>query len=264
MPDEAMFAPLATGDGAKAPPAPHPGSKPVPIVPVPTDAPQCTWRHPEHGPPVAMWPYRDAEGRLVGYAARVEYDGEDGEREKDVLPVAYCRIGGKRSAWRAHALPAPRALYRLPELLADPASPVIVTEGEKKAELVPKLFPGHVGTTSMGGCGRGKTISLGTARRPQGDHMAGSRRAGPPLCGGRGGAGDGGRRSVGRDRCGACGMAAKMGYCGPAARGRRARYARQAAPIGNPMDPSGAKSAGRPSRRQDGDRAARDIVAAAL
>jgi hypothetical protein len=71
-----------------------------------------------------------------------------------VLPIAYCRIeqgNGQRHAWCARALPAPRWLYRLPELIADREAPVIVTEGEKKADAVPALFPSHVGTTSMGG-----------------------------------------------------------------------------------------------------------------
>ena len=107
MPDVAMFAPLAAGDGAAAPSGAHTRSKPVPIVPVPDDAPECAWRHPRHGPPVAKWPYHDAEGRLVGYAARVEFVGKDGERRKDVLPITYCRIeqgDGQRCAWRARAL----------------------------------------------------------------------------------------------------------------------------------------------------------------
>jgi putative DNA primase/helicase len=102
---------------------------------------------------VAKWPYHDTEGRLVGHAARVEFVDQDGERRKNVLPITYCRLGGESCAWRARALPAPRPLYRLPELIANPGAPVIVTEGEKKADLVPSLFPGHVGTTSMGGAG---------------------------------------------------------------------------------------------------------------
>jgi hypothetical protein len=128
---------------------------PEPIVPVPEDAPACTWRHPEHGAPAAIWAYRDAEGRLVGYAARVEFVGKDGRPKKDVLPLTYCKIGHANGraicAWRAHGLSAPRPLYNLPELLANPAAPIVFCEGEKKADMVPKLFPGYVGTTSMGG-----------------------------------------------------------------------------------------------------------------
>jgi hypothetical protein len=48
-------------------------------------------------------------------------------------------------------VPAPRPLYRLSELLANPTAPVIVCEGEKKADAVPRLFPGYIGTISMGG-----------------------------------------------------------------------------------------------------------------
>jgi len=105
---------------------------------------------------VAKWQYHDAEGRLIGYAARVEFVGQDGERRKEVLPITYCRISVESCAWRARALPAPRPLYRLAELIASPGAPVIVTEGEKKADLVSSLFPGHVGTTSMGGAGAAK------------------------------------------------------------------------------------------------------------
>ena len=156
MPDDVMFAPLRGDHGAKVPPDAAARSKPVPIVPVPADAPECTWLHPEHGAPVAKWPYHDAEGRLLGYAARVEFAGADGKRDKGVLPIAYCRMAGYRCGWRARALPTPRTLYRLPELIADPAASVVVVEGEKKADLVPSLFPGHVGTTSMGGAGAAK------------------------------------------------------------------------------------------------------------
>src|SRR6266567_8117108 len=156
MADDAMFAPLQAGDGATAFAVTTARPKPVPIVPVPADAPECAWGHPKHGAPVAKWPYEDAEGRLVGHAARVEFVGQDGERRKEVLPITYCRISGENCAWRARALPAPRPIYRLPELIASPGAPVIVTEGEKKADLVPSLFPDHVGTTSMGGAGAAK------------------------------------------------------------------------------------------------------------
>jgi hypothetical protein len=160
MADDAMFAPLAAGNGAAHPArAGAARSSPVPIVPVPADAPPCAWRHPRHGAPVAMWPYHDTDSRLVAYAARVEYDGADGQRTKDVLPITYCRIeqgSGQHQAWRARALMAPRWLYRLPELIADPDAPVIVTEGEKKADAVPALFPSWLGTTSMGGASAAK------------------------------------------------------------------------------------------------------------
>jgi putative DNA primase/helicase len=151
-----IFGPLTPAERAAAASGNGPAKpKRVPIVPVPEDAPACAWRHPEHGKPVAMWPYYNAAGRLVGYAARVEYWGANGLREKDVVPITYCRVGDanglERCAWRASGVPPPRALYCLPVLLADCRAPVIVTEGEKKADAVPALFAGFVGTTSMGG-----------------------------------------------------------------------------------------------------------------
>jgi putative DNA primase/helicase len=49
----------------------------------------------------------------------------------------------------------------LPELLAQPEATVVVTEGEKKADVVPRLFPGHVGTTSMGGANAARKSDWG-------------------------------------------------------------------------------------------------------
>jgi hypothetical protein len=137
-----------SGNGAD-----HQTQTKFPIIPVPADATPCQWKHPVYGKPVAKWAYRDAQGRLMGYAARIEWT-DGGDRKKDILPVTWCRVvhaTGFYYAWRANGIPTPRPLYRLPELLAAPDAPVIVCEGEKKADLVPTLFPGYVGTTSMHG-----------------------------------------------------------------------------------------------------------------
>jgi putative DNA primase/helicase len=83
----------------------------------------------------------------------VEYV-EDGERQKAVYPVLWCRVeqnGREYCAWRSTGLPVPRPLYNLPVLLASPDALVVLVEGEKKADRVAELFPGCVGTTSMGG-----------------------------------------------------------------------------------------------------------------
>jgi uncharacterized protein (DUF927 family) len=154
MLDDSMFAPLRDEDvAAGATDASALKSKPVPIIPVPGNAPPCQWRHPKYGEPVATWAYLDAEGRLVGYAARVEYEAA-GERKKKVYPITYCRVvdaSGYHYSWRACGVAAPRPLYNLPALLASPNAPVIVCEGEKKADAVPSLVLGYLGTTSMGG-----------------------------------------------------------------------------------------------------------------
>lgn len=148
-----MFAPLSAAEraaGAKG----QRDSKPekVPIIPVPDDAPAMTFNHPKHGRPVASWAYRDAEGRLVGYACRLEFTKEDGTPDKDIVPVTFCDLGGGKRRWRQKAVPEPRPLYRLPELVADTSRPALVVEGEKTAEAAAALFPERAVTTCMGGC----------------------------------------------------------------------------------------------------------------
>ena len=86
------------------------GKKPTetvtPIIPVPDDAGPFRWRHPKYGEPVAVWAYHNANGQLVGYAARIEWI-EDGERKKDILPITWCRTdhaNGFYYSWRAKSL----------------------------------------------------------------------------------------------------------------------------------------------------------------
>jgi hypothetical protein len=79
---------------------------------------------------------------------------EDRKAKKEVLPVTFCEFtkGGRTYRdWRARSVPAPRPLYRLPNLLSSPDKPVIITEGEKKADRAVELFPGFESTTTMGG-----------------------------------------------------------------------------------------------------------------
>jgi hypothetical protein len=142
-----MFSPLPADETAAAELAATAVPKPkvTPILPVPADAPSCRWRHPVHGEPTAMWAYHDAAGRLMAYAARVEYEDAKLNRKKDVLPITYCRVeDGEHSyfAWRACGLPEPRPLYHLRQLLTSSDAPVIIAEGEKTADAVGKLFPG--------------------------------------------------------------------------------------------------------------------------
>ena len=131
----------------------------TPIVPIPDDAPPCRWRHPAYGESIARWEYRDEGGRLLAYVVRLEYVSADGNKKKSILPLTYCRVqegDGCHFAWRACGVPEPRSLYNLPQLLSSPDSPVIITEGEKKADAVPRLFPGYIGITSMGGARAGR------------------------------------------------------------------------------------------------------------
>jgi uncharacterized protein DUF3987 len=89
----------------------------------------------------AHWTYHDADGEPV--AVVVRWDKADGS--KDTRPVSRTAVG-----WVQRALPAPRPLYRLPQLLASPeGSTVWVFEGEKSAGCGAAL--GLASTTASGG-----------------------------------------------------------------------------------------------------------------
>lgn len=94
------------------------------------------------GKPAARWEYVDAQGHLVGLVVR--WDLPQGG--KDIRPIARLSDG----QWAITAMPEPRPLYRLPDILkADPQTPVIVCEGEKTAEAAAQC--GLLATTSSGG-----------------------------------------------------------------------------------------------------------------
>ncbi len=148
-----MFAPLTEADhaaGARIGPV---TDKPVvvPRVPVPERATPMDFRHPERGKPSRVWPYHDAEGRLVGYVCRWDFTDANGKPDKLVLPVTFCDLGGGARGWRAKGIPAPRPLFGLPEILARPDAVVLVVEGEKAAEAAMALFPDLTVTTPMHG-----------------------------------------------------------------------------------------------------------------
>lgn len=96
--------------------------------------------HASHGLPAHLFPYRDLEGALLFYVAR--YHLPSG---KTFCPWTF---DGER--WRAKAWPAPRPLYRLPELEAS-EKPVLVVEGELKAHLIAPLCPHYTVLSWCGG-----------------------------------------------------------------------------------------------------------------
>ena len=122
----------------------------TPIIPVPGDAPAMSFVHPEHGEPSQVWPYHLADGGLAGYIARFDFV-KHGVTRKDCLPITFCDLGNGKRCWRSKGIPTPRPLYRLPELLARPDAPVLVTEGEKAADAAQRLFPDYAVTTPMHG-----------------------------------------------------------------------------------------------------------------
>lgn len=118
----------------------------TPIVPVPADAPRAMPVH-SLGRRSHRWAYRDAEGRLVFLAVRFDPPGE----RKQVIPLTYCENKNGRREWRWTALPAPRLIFGMDNLVAQPEAPVLVVEGEKVVVAAQAMFPDHNCTTSPGG-----------------------------------------------------------------------------------------------------------------
>jgi uncharacterized protein (DUF927 family)/5S rRNA maturation endonuclease (ribonuclease M5) len=116
------------------------------VFPVPADAPAPTFRHPEFGEPVEVYPYRGADDALLGHVARYEPAGQ----RKQFVPWTLWREGG-RLRWRMKHWPSPRPLYGLDRLAASPSASVVVVEGEKCADAARAVFPRSVVVTSPGG-----------------------------------------------------------------------------------------------------------------
>jgi hypothetical protein len=134
----------------------------------------------KHGEPVAVWPFP----RLMGALSATRRVSNTTARTINAKRT--CRRSATagwstshRLAWCARAVPASRPLYRLPELLAARQALVIITEGETKADVVPALLLGHVGTTSSA---RASKFSEWDAdRRPACRYLAQPRRTGLRL-----------------------------------------------------------------------------------
>lgn len=124
-----------------------PKPKPAPADWIGTLAPEgtalpSTITHPRFGKPSAVWPYRDAAGRLFGAVCR--FDLPDGG--KDVVPLTWAKHPDGRQAWRWLSFAKPRPLYGLDLLAANPAAGVLIVEGEKAADAARTISPGVVVT----------------------------------------------------------------------------------------------------------------------
>ncbi len=112
------------------------------------------YHHAALGEPSASWAYKHADGRLAFVVARYETP-----RGKEIRPW---RPNG--AGFEAKAIPAPRPLYRLPELVADKSKPVLVVEGEKSADAAAKILTGFAVTTWPGGADATKHADLAPLR----------------------------------------------------------------------------------------------------
>lgn len=91
--------------------------------------------------------YHDAEGRLLGYVLRVDFD--NGEK---VTPTAtWCMGPDGTMRWCCKPWPRPRPLCGLDALAARPAAPVLMVEGEKCRAAGAGAFGMYVCMTWPGG-----------------------------------------------------------------------------------------------------------------
>ncbi|HEY8161978.1 MAG TPA: DUF3987 domain-containing protein [Methylocystis sp.] len=116
-------------------------------MPVPEDAPLEPARHPRLGLPSLRVKYRDADGFLQFEIYRFDLP----DQGKVFLPLSLWRDADGALEWRWTGVPAPRPLYRLHWLAANPDFPAIVCEGEKSAHEAWRIFSDFIATTSPGG-----------------------------------------------------------------------------------------------------------------
>lgn len=123
-----------------------------PHIPDHADITRDDFIHFEHGMPVRVWTYHDADERVAGWVARYESKDAEGNLRKDVIPYAWCRKKASGTEeLRQKAMLAPRPLYNLKQILSERDKPVLWNEGEKAADAAGKLFDEWVSTATQGG-----------------------------------------------------------------------------------------------------------------
>lgn len=118
-------------------------AKTIVQLPVPDDAPACTWMDRSHGEPSAVWAYKDINGKLNGYDAR--YDPPGGKK-KLVKPWAYAD-----GRWQQLGLPSKSPLFGLEELKSRPNASVLVVEGCKCVVAARTVALSYIVMTWQGG-----------------------------------------------------------------------------------------------------------------
>lgn len=109
-------------------------------------------QHPKHGTPSATWTYTDPAGAPVAFVCR--FDPPNGR--KQFSP----QIWSEPKGWDWRAPPAPRPLYRLDQITARTAAPVLVCEGEKAADAAAELMPEAVAAATMNGANAARLSDL--------------------------------------------------------------------------------------------------------
>jgi putative DNA primase/helicase len=126
---------------------PKPAAKPERITSKPPlEAPTPNMVLRGLGEPSRLWPYKDADGSLIGYVAR--YEAPDG---KQIRCWSWGQRGDEPHAWGCGAWSKPRPLYGLDRLEARRGAPVLIVEGEKAADAAQEKLGQYVVVTWPGG-----------------------------------------------------------------------------------------------------------------
>lgn len=117
--------------------------------PADTTPPSFKWKNLGNRDPDELWPFHDAEGRILGYELR--WDLPEG---KQIRFAAWCKnVRTRKCEWRMRGLATPRPPFNLQKLAQQQTAPVIVFEGCRKADRVATLFPEHICTAFPNGAG---------------------------------------------------------------------------------------------------------------
>jgi len=128
------------------------------ILPVPDDAPpfnEAVYGYNNKkfgGNPSAIYPYHNAEGKIMGYMVR--WDNvlqDDGSTKKETRPYVYVENEKGYKQWFSMGLPHPLPLYNLHEIVKRGGDPVLIIEGEKAAEAGKILLPDYISITTLFG-----------------------------------------------------------------------------------------------------------------
>jgi putative DNA primase/helicase len=123
------------------------------VIPVPSDAPPIP-PHPRYGEPSARWIYRTVDGEAAFLVCRFDPPGD----RKQILPLTLWRDEEGSLQWQWKSVAAPRPVYNLDKIAANPGAMVVIVEGEKKCEPAMGVFPDATATTSSHGAqSAGKT-----------------------------------------------------------------------------------------------------------
>ena len=122
------------------------------VLPIPDDAPaipsrlSCIVIDGKRHPTSTTWTYRDESGKPLFHVQR--FDTEAGKKEFRQLSLWNTKKGLE---WKRKAPDAPRPMYGLEKLAANPDAVVLICEGEKSADAAALLFPEKVTMACMAG-----------------------------------------------------------------------------------------------------------------